>query len=543
MRLVGVLILDIGNFDSMLQKLTVISNYTMKFLRRPLEQNLGNTEISILDDGLILANLPEAVASDGVVVCFDGIGVSKAAITGSGPHHLILKEAIRQIDTLASSLRDVPLQIILLPSLSLHAALDPLEIGRISELNTEIRSALETAFSSAYFLDADTIVRQIGIEQAFNFREFVARDLVLAPAVMKPLANALVSIIDRINGRQTKLVIFDLDNTLWRGVLGEDGKEGIRFQFGDADNGTFAVIHRWIRDLTDCGVITAVCSKNNLHEVQELLADDCIDLKSEDFAIIDCGWGPKGQRVKKILEIVNIDASAAIFVDDSIMEIEDVSATNAGIKVLHVDTDPIKYLASLRAMVLAAKPIKISTEDKAKNQMIREAAARHSIKSNYATDGDYIEALAIEVEFLVNDIATVPRVAQMSQKTNQFNMTTTRLTDIEVERQMKSTNTDIIALKVRDKFGEYGLTGMASITTTEERLIVTNFLLSCRVLGRGVEQKVLDFILEMAAVRGMQQVEFLFVQSLKNEPAKTFWQSIGGQRSGQNGVERIVLGV
>jgi FkbH-like protein len=350
----------------------------------------------------------------------------------------------------------------------------------------------------------------------------------LAQKALLPVGAEYGKFVRALRGKTKKCLVVDCDNTLWGGIVGEDGLAGI--QLGPTYPGScFVALQHEILNLHHRGVILAICSKNNEADVLEVLRDhpDTV-LKEEHFAVRQINWDDKVTNLRRIAAELNIGADSLVLLDDSAFEVDFVRQEMPEVAVIAL---PPKAYASYRSLLTSPgwfDSLSFTAEDRRKNAMYGENRERKALESASSSLEDYLAKLEIEVEIAVPSEIDVPRVAQLTQKTNQFNLTTRRYTESDVRAFIASDRADVFALKVRDRISDSGLVGVAILTYADRTATVDSFLLSCRVIGRGVEDALLSFVVRHALdTVGCDRVSGTYVPTAKNAMVADFYARHG----------------
>lgn len=333
-------------------------------------------------------------------------------------------------------------------------------------------------------------------------------------------------------GREKKVLILDLDNTLWGGVLGEDGQSGICI--GNSYPGNiFSDFQKAILELHNAGVLIAICSKNNYEDVIDVLENHpSMLLKPEHFVAIKANWNAKKDNITELANELNLGLDSFVFVDDSDFERESVKKYIPAVTVPDFPSkiyDLKNYYDNIIIDYFYA--YEINQDDKVKNQQYKENFLRSELKSKNTNIDDYLRDLEIKIEVkLLNDFF-LQRCAQMTQKTNQFNLTTQRYSEADLLTKLK--NGDLLyTMKYQDKFGDSGVTGFAIVTPLKNdgEAEVDTYLLSCRVLGRKVEYAFISEIISHLRKLGFKTLKSKYIKSPKNQQVSDFFDNLGFQR-------------
>lgn len=324
-----------------------------------------------------------------------------------------------------------------------------------------------------------------------------------------------------------KCLVLDLDNTLWGGILGEDGPEHLKIG-GDYPGKAFHFFQEQILELQKRGIILAVCSKNNETDAWDFIENsrDQI-LRKEHFAAWRINWTDKATNIRELAQELNIGLDSMVFLDDSPTERELVATMIPEVVVPEFPTAP--YALPVFFNDLKNQYFKIyqaRAEDREKTQQYKANAERHQLQSQFTNIDDFIKSLNIETTIRVNDDADFPRIAQMSQKTNQFNLTGRRYTELEIADVMVAGGC-VFSLSVKDKFGDSGMTGAAIVTVNGDEASIENLFLSCRILGRKIENTFMKTVLEKLQLAGVKTVHASYVKTLKNRSVADFYETVG----------------
>lgn len=372
----------------------------------------------------------------------------------------------------------------------------------------------------AVLLDLDGFQRSFGALAAFDARKWYL--------YMQPYTDAFLASVGKGVGRvyaarfraPRKCLVLDCDNTLWGGIVGEDGIEGVALgdEFpGKAYRDFQQLALSWQRQ----GVLLALLSKNNEADVWHVFDNhDGMVLRREHIAAWRIGWGPKAQGMAELAEELNIGLDAFVFVDDSAFELEQVRSAHPGVLCIQAPEDP----AYLTAAVRCAAPfdrLEVVAEDQDRTVMYARERERRAASMGMDPP-TFLESLELRVEAFAIREEHLGRAAQLVNKTNQFNLTTTRRSREQLGALLFSPDWRLYAMRVSDRFGEYGLTGLAIVRCGDAQWELDTFLMSCRVLGRGVESAFLAYIAAEARASGVSQLAGRFVPTDRNSPAADF---------------------
>jgi FkbH-like protein len=296
------------------------------------------------------------------------------------------------------------------------------------------------------------------------------------------------------------------------------------------DGAPFADAQRAVLELRKRGVLLGLCSKNNAADVDAVLEShpDML-LRDTDFAIKRVNWQDKATNLRSIAEELNIGLDALVFVDDSEFELNLVRDQLPQVQVLQVPRELHRYPALLREAHALFFNLSTSAEDTAKTEMYRQEASRRAAAQKFANLDEYLASLDLRIGIRVGDRAQVPRIAQMTQKTNQFNLTTQRYTEADIARMLDDSASLVASFTVSDRFGDYGVTGLAivAVGATSGEATLDTLLMSCRVLGRNVERAFFDQLIALLRGRGVHTLNARWLRSAKNALVENLCESLG----------------
>lgn len=395
-------------------------------------------------------------------------------------------------------------------------------IAFVKKLNYEIEKAFQKD-NQVFIFNYDSFCSKWGKNNIIDSKMYYLGDIKIKLNYIPKLCEEYISYIKPMMSLTKKCIVLDLDNTLWGGIVGEDGLEGIKL--GPTPEGRpFLEFQKYLLSLFNRGIILAINSKNNPEDALNVLRKHPhMILKEEHFASIQINWNDKISNMKTIAKEINIGLDSLVFFDDDKLNREMVRTALPEVKVIDLPEDPSLYLKTLTDLN-DFNIFYFSDEDKKKGQMYADQRKRLELSSTTSDITEYLKALNMVVTIEKANFFTVPRLSQLTQKTNQFNMTTKRYLEEDIKEFSNSDNHLIFSIKVEDKFGDNGITGMAIVDKKDEIWEIDTFLLSCRVIGRRVEETMLAYILEEARKEKVKKLIGKFIQTKKNIPAKGFYE-------------------
>lgn len=386
--------------------------------------------------------------------------------------------------------------------------------------NGLLRCARE--FRDIYILDLMSLTARIGYAEALDERYWHIGRAPLSRTALITLAREYVKFVRALRGQTRKCLVLDCDNTLWGGVVGEDGIEGIKL--GHTYPGScYTAFQSEILNLKDRGVILALCSKNNEEDVREVFRNhpDMV-LREEHFAAWQINWGDKVTNLRKIARQLNVDLDALVLADDSRFECDLVRDTLPQVATIYLGKEPSAF-ARLLNVGAYFDSLTLSVEDRIRTQLYHSEAQREELRESATSLHSYLTQLQIVASIGTGDNVSIPRIAQLTQKTNQFNLTTRRYNEGEIRALCADPTVDVFCMKLRDRVSDLGLVGVAIIRYEAKKAHIDTFLLSCRALSRGAEDCLLFHCLRSAAARGAEQVLGRYTRTSKNEQVADFF--------------------
>lgn len=394
-----------------------------------------------------------------------------------------------------------------------------------------------------HLLDVETLSSIYGVSNWFDARFWHHSKQPVSFACLIPFVRNLSAMVGALYGRTAKCIVLDLDNTIWGGVVGDDGIEGLKIGEGDAESEAFKAFQTYLLRLKERGILLAVSSKNE--EANALAPFEQLSemvLKRQDFVSFKAGWGPKSEALQEIAGELNIGLDALVFVDDNPAERELVRQLLPQVKVVELSGDPADYPALLdRSGWL--EMVKITEEDRRRTDQYRENLERSALQELHSDYDSYLTSLNQRATIREFEFEHLDRITQLINKTNQFNLTTLRMSRSEVEALMN--HPDVLTAYVRlvDRFGDNGLISAFSGHVEDDSLHIDLWLMSCRVFKRGVEYLLARHVIDQARRFGVRSVRGVYRPTPKNKIVETFYADLGFERSGseQNGATTWIL--
>lgn len=402
----------------------------------------------------------------------------------------------------------------------------------ISRINHFVRTFARENADRYFLIDWERIAASLGTENTIDKRTWYLAKNPFTNKFLDGVAFEVAKVVRALKGRAKKVLVLDCDGTLWGGVVGEDGIEGLKLDPDQYPGNVYYAFQRSVLDLMAQGVAIALNSKNNLEDVWEVLDNHphCL-LKREHLSAFRVNWQDKATNMRELAEELNLGLDSFVFIDDSGAECQIVRDHLPMVEVIRVP-ETLVQLPELPFRDGLFNSLSKSKEDLARTEMYKAEAQRQAEKHQFTNLDEFIASLGIETKIERDPIASLPRVAQLTQKTNQFNLTTRRYSEGEMQALMESPDCAVYSLHVVDKYGDYGLTGVFIAKRRSDVIEVDNLLLSCRVLGRGVEKQFLEHIFaELQSEWGAMDWTAEYLQTKKNAQVADFWKQYGFQET------------
>lgn len=401
----------------------------------------------------------------------------------------------------------------------------------ISDLNSQLTQKLMSE-PLVYLYDFNGFVIKHGEKNTFDYRQYFFGDVKVSINYIPYLANDFMSYIKALTGLNKKCIVLDLDNTLWGGIVGEEDFNGIKL--GDDPIGkAYVEFQRHLLALYERGIILTINSKNNPEDAMKIIKDHPhMILREENFACIKINWNDKISNIKEISKELNIGLDSMVYFDDDPVNRELVRTYLPEVITVELPKDPSYYSYTLLNMN-DFNVLKITEEDKKRGVMYLQQRKRIEFEKQTNNLDDFLKNLNICVKIKKTTDYTIPRISQLTLKTNQFNLTTHRYQEEDIRNLSNNKNKLVGCVQVEDKFGDNGITSVYIINKDNNKeWIIDTFLLSCRVMGRGVEDGILSYIIQQAKKSGVTTVKGHYIPTQKNKPAANFLKNFGFKKEG-----------
>ena len=401
----------------------------------------------------------------------------------------------------------------------------------VYEINNKIRHELKDQ-SLVFIYDFNEFVMKFGEYNVFNYQDYFFGDIKISIDYIPKFADELLGYVNAVMGITKKCIVLDLDNTLWGGIIGEDGFDNIKLG-DDAVGRSFVEFQKRLLALNQRGIILAINSKNNFEDAMEVIKKHpSMILREDNFACMKINWDDKVTNLQEISKELNIGLDSMVFFDDDLINQEFVKTSLPEVLVVELPNDSSQF-AQIITKMKEFDVLKITEEDVKRNEMYLVQKKRTELKNKIVDFDEFLKQMNIEVNIKKADSFTIPRISQLTLKTNQFNLTTKRYQQEEISSFSSDKDRIVECVQVSDKFGDNGITGVYIIEKKDSKeWIIDTFLLSCRIMGRKVEEAMLYQIIEKAKNLGIKKIKGKFIPTKKNKPAENFYSDCGFKKEG-----------
>lgn len=408
----------------------------------------------------------------------------------------------------------------------------------INDYNAHLKYLEVTSFIDLV-VDISHLANTVGLNSWYDERMYNLAKMPFAVRNLPLYADKVARSIACLKGITGKCMVLDLDNTLWGGVIGDDGINGIRIGQGDPVSEAYSDFQFIVKSLKNRGVLLTVCSKNNMENALEPFKThkDMI-LSYDDFTLFIANWDDKASNIKRISKELNIGLNSMVFVDDNPAERELIRRTFPEVNVIEMPDDPAYFGRTLLASG-AFESISISDEDRKKAEQYairRQALELEKSSTDYES---YLESLNMTCQVQPFSEINRTRITQLINKTNQFNLTTRRYTEQQVKEFEENDNILTVHARLKDRFGDHGIVAVLIANITENSLYIDTFLMSCRVFKRGLEYILINYLFEFAKSRKLDLIEGEYIATRKNLIVKNLYHEMGFSRQNDRWIRKV----
>ena len=532
----------------------LLANVTIHQLKELIEYELLKQSITpIVEignyDNIVQDAMQVSKDTDVVIVFWELANLTegfeyRSATISNEKYESLLEEVKAQIELTLSSLKEVSL-VIFNKFTSLHFSANLLEENKFDKAAEILNAYLDTLdYNNVRYVDVNKVLYITGQDSSLDLRNYYSSKSLYSINYYRNYVNQIKHYLLPLTGKIKKALILDCDNTLWRGIIGEDGIEGIKMSGLTSKGRPYAAVQHMAHRLASEGILIALSSKNNEDDVQEVLENHPDMILQEDLITMKMiNWNDKASNIRKIAETLNIGLDSFIFIDDSAFEIGLINEQLPEVTTFRVPSKTHLYPLEFAEIVNSFYRLSKSAEDLKKVEMYKQQAKRVKAESDFASMSDYLNSLQIEIEIFRNEASLISRLAQMTQKTNQFNLTTRRYTETDVFGFIESNNYNVYAISVRDKYGESGVTGLAILEYLDDGSVnIDSFLMSCRIIGRGIEDAFISHI--MNDIKESAIVKAQYIETKKNKQVEQFYDKFGfSAKEVENGIKNYQLNI
>jgi FkbH-like protein len=398
---------------------------------------------------------------------------------------------------------------------------------KLEELADQLNQYLaDNIPANVRLVELDKVIASIGVEDSFDYRYYYSSKALYTVNFFKSYAEYVKPFIMSVNGKAKKALIFDCDNTLWKGILGEDGYDNIEMSPRTKDGLIFAEIQSIALALNKQGILICLCSKNNPEDVDKVIkSHPDMQLRDKHITINKSNWSDKVSNLREIAQELNIGLDSFVIVDDSKFEVNLIRELLPEVTVLQVPERLYEYPKLLRENSGLFYNLSFTDEDHKKIEMYNQQAKRESSRNEFTDIENYLASLELNMTVYQDEDSIIPRMSQMSQKTNQFNLTTKRYTEGDIKNFIDDDSANVFAFSVADKFGDSGITGLCIIIFNDKNqtAVIDTFLMSCRIIGRNIEYAFIDYLVDILKSNKINEIQAKYIKTQKNGQVKTFY--------------------
>ena len=400
----------------------------------------------------------------------------------------------------------------------------------VAQLNAELRK--EAALhANVRIIDTQKLITEVGAQAAFDARFYFRSMAPYTARYFDAFAAAIASASRGFGSYFFKMLALDCDNTLWGGIVGEEGVGGLQLGPYGFPGNIYWRAQNEIANLEQSGVLLCLCTKNNPADVEEVFsAHPSMVLRPSQIVARRINWSDKAHNLRELAAELDLGLDSIVFLDDSDFECNAVRSQLPQVRTYQVPKNLPEYmlvLAEISRLFLAGG---ISVESRSKTKQYQQRSMALAVKAQFGSQEEYLRSLNLRVLLTLNAKGSTARISELSQKSNQFNLTTRRYSEREIVESMSSTDTEVYSLEVLDRFGDAGLTGVVIMRYMGCAAHVESFFMSCRVIGRGVEFSIWEHLTQHAAARGCDEMLAQYKPTARNSLVERFFDELGMQR-------------
>lgn len=414
---------------------------------------------------------------------------------------------------------------------------------QLRKLNYELMNLAQEC-PNLYICDLSAIQNKYGRNWMFDSVIYTSTEMLLSIDSLPYVASRTLDIICSIEGKFKKCLILDLDNTVWGGIIGDDGWENIQVGHGLGIGKAFTEFQQWVKKLKNRGIIIAVCSKNDEDKAKEPFEKNPeMVLKLDDISVFIANWDNKADNIRTIQNILNIGFDSMVFLDDNPFERNMVRENIPQITVPELPEDPADYLEYLYSLNLF-ETASYSDADKDRTRQYQVEAKRVTAAMSFANEADFLKSLNMVSTVKGFDTFNIPRIAQLSQRSNQFNLRTIRYTEDQLIALTENDNYINFSFTMEDKYGDNGLIAAVILQKKDSAtLFIETWFMSCRVLKRGMEAFTLNTLVDYAKRQGFKKIIGEYLPTMKNGMVKQHYPNLGFTKLTETPTETFILDI
>ena len=509
----------------------IIVHQIKEILEYPLRTEGINAKVEFGDYDNIVQDSQKYIGSSLVIIFWelcniiDGLQYKIELLSENGFETIIEKLKL-EIDLVLKNLQKTSL-VLINKFTSLHFLNSNIRERNLHILGDQLNKHLKKAINAnVRLVDLEKVLSIVGVEKSIDFRTFYSSKALYTVDFFKAYAEYIKPFIMSVNGKAKKILIFDCDNTLWNGILGEDGFDKIEMSSRTKAGAVFYEIQALAVDLQKQGILIGLNSKNNPDDVDEVIRfHPDMQLKDEYITINKSNWSDKVSNLREIADELNIGLDSFVVIDDSPFEVNLIKKELPEVTVLQVPVELYKYPKMFRENMGLFYNHSITAEDRKKIGMYKQQEKREGVKKKFTDIEDYLESLELKMTIHENNNSIIHRISQLTQKTNQFNLTTKRYTEGDIKNFIENKNFVIVAFSISDKFGDSGVTGLCIVNLYNkiQSAEIDSFLMSCRIIGRNIEYAFVDYLMNILNRYKINTITANYIRTKKNEQVKEFY--------------------
>lgn len=398
-----------------------------------------------------------------------------------------------------------------------------MQIATITELNNFLKTQLAD-FKNCYYIEMNSLLSIVGFKNFYDNRYWHIGKAPYTLDALREISIDNFKLYRALKGKNKKCLVLDCDNTLWGGIIGEDGIDGIKLS-PNFPGSAYLSFQEEILSLYNRGIILALCSKNNESDVWDVIDNHpYMQIKRKNISLAMVNWEDKATNIRSIAENLNIGLDSIVFIDDNEFEINLVKELLPVVETIHLPKGKSANYKEMLASSGLFDTLTFTEEDKKRGELYKTEFKRKNDKTNFSGNMEsYFSSLEMIAEIDKVNETVVSRVAQLTQKTNQFNLTTKRYSESDIREFMNSKKVEVLFVKLKDRFGDMGIVGVSIIKFSNNYAEIDSFLLSCRAIGRGLEKILLDSSIKLAQFRNFNKIKASYVPSNKNDQVSSFY--------------------